>query len=144
MIHFTVYSRSYCHLCDDMLHALQAMQVPDATITVVDVDGDDRLVARYDELVPVLTARIDAQPERRLCHYFLDEAAVRGLMAEQDIAAMTKRFDAVEANLRLEGGDPSGNLQYEDIKARMIEGNLTAEDARKEILAAYSRKPAEQ
>jgi hypothetical protein len=35
-------------------------------------------VARFDELVPVLFADLD-RPE--LCHYFLDEAKVRELLA---------------------------------------------------------------
>ena len=76
MIKFTLYSRSYCHLCDDMLDALNAMQ-DGATrfdVDVVDVDADEALVARFDELVPVLYGSL-AQPE--LCHYFLDADAVR-------------------------------------------------------------------
>ncbi|NML59781.1 glutaredoxin family protein [Massilia sp. RP-1-19] len=76
MIKFTLYSRSYCHLCDDMLDALNAMQ-DGATrfdVEVVDVDADEALVARFDELVPVLYGDL-AKPE--LCHYFLDPDAVR-------------------------------------------------------------------
>jgi thiol-disulfide isomerase/thioredoxin len=78
--HFTLYSRSYCHLCDDMLAALEALQTPTVrfTVAVVDVDADEALVARFDELVPVLFGRLD-EPE--LCHYFLDEAAVRRYLA---------------------------------------------------------------
>jgi hypothetical protein len=71
-----LYSRSYCHLCDDMLAALRAMQ-PDGqrfAIDVVDVDADPALVARYDELVPVLAAE---PAGTELCHYFLDEGALR-------------------------------------------------------------------
>lgn len=72
---FTLYSRSYCHLCDDMLAALLALQAEGQhfTVDVVDVDLDAALVARFDELVPVLYGDL-AQPE--LCHYFLDKAAV--------------------------------------------------------------------
>ncbi|MFD2368353.1 glutaredoxin family protein [Pseudoduganella sp. GCM10020061] len=78
---FTLYSRSYCHLCDDMLDALRAMQPPGQqfTIDVIDVDADDNLVERFDELVPVLYGRLD-QPE--LCHYFLDRDAVARYLAE--------------------------------------------------------------
>jgi hypothetical protein len=77
---FTLYSRSWCHLCEDMLAALQAMQVDGQRfeVEVIDVDADDVLVARFDELVPVLYGDL-AQPE--LCHYFLDEAAVRRYLA---------------------------------------------------------------
>jgi hypothetical protein len=73
---FTLYSRSYCHLCEDMLAALRALepQGQPFEVDVVDVDADPALVERFDELVPVLFGRLD-EPE--LCHYFLDEAAVR-------------------------------------------------------------------
>jgi hypothetical protein len=87
LIHFTLYGRGYCHLCEDMLAALQALQVPDSAITVVDVDGDEALVAQYDEWVPVLTARRGAQAEQRLCHYFLDAEAVRAFVAGESRAA---------------------------------------------------------
>jgi hypothetical protein len=81
-MHFTLYSRSYCHLCQDMLDALMRLQTPEQTITVdvIDVDADDALVARFDELVPVLYADL-SQPE--LCHYFLDEPKVRELLKNQ-------------------------------------------------------------
>ena len=78
--HFTLYSRSYCHLCADMLAALQAFMARQGlpyTVDVVDVDADPSLVARFDELVPVLFAMLD-QPE--LCHYFLNEDAVKRVL----------------------------------------------------------------
>ena len=80
MIKFTLYSRSYCHLCDDMLDALNAMQDESTRfdVDVVDVDADEALVARFDELVPVLFGDLD-KPE--LCHYFLDQDAVRAYVA---------------------------------------------------------------
>lgn len=74
--HFTLYSRSYCHLCEDMqadLAALMARQGVAYEVDVIDVDADPALVARFDTLVPVLYASLDA-PE--LCHYRLDEAAL--------------------------------------------------------------------
>ena len=81
-MHFTLYSRSYCHLCQDMLDALQLLQTPEKpfTVEVIDIDAsaDATLLARFDELVPVLFCGLD-QPE--LCHYFLDEAAVRRHLA---------------------------------------------------------------
>jgi hypothetical protein len=72
-----LYSRSYCHLCDDLLQALNAAFAERYryTVTVVDVDHDPALVAQYDELVPVLVAN-SAGGVTELCHYFLDEAAV--------------------------------------------------------------------
>jgi hypothetical protein len=76
---FTLYSRSYCHLCEDMLAALQAMAPPGQAfdVDVIDIDAggvDAALAARFDELVPVLFGA-DGQGAE-LCHYFLDPAAV--------------------------------------------------------------------
>lgn len=72
-----LFSRSYCHLCQDMLAALEALRgesgVPWFDIVVADVDADPELEAKYDELVPVL---VDGEG-RELCHYFLDAAKVR-------------------------------------------------------------------
>ena len=63
-MHFTLYSRSYCHLCQDMLDALLRLQTPQQqfTVDVIDVDDDPALVARFEELVQVLFAVLD-QPE---------------------------------------------------------------------------------
>jgi hypothetical protein len=82
---FTLYSRSYCHLCDDMLDALRAMQAPGQhfKVDVIDVDADPALVERFDELVPVLFGDL-AAPE--LCHYFLDHTAVSNYLAGQAAA----------------------------------------------------------
>lgn len=79
-MHFTLYSRSYCHLCEDMLAALNALQDERLrfTVEVIDVDADAALVARFDELVPVLYGALSKD---ELCHYFLDEAAVRNYLA---------------------------------------------------------------
>ncbi len=82
---FTLYSRGYCHLCEEMLAALLAMQSATLRfeVAVVDVDADPDLVARFDELVPVLYGDLD-QPE--LCHYFLDQAAVRAYVNSQSVS----------------------------------------------------------
>jgi hypothetical protein len=83
---FTLYSRSYCHLCEDMLAALQAFMARQGVayaVDVVDVDADPDLVSRYDELVPVLVDSAGAE----LCHYFLDEAALRRHLGLQTAAA---------------------------------------------------------
>jgi thiol-disulfide isomerase/thioredoxin len=73
-----VYARSYCHLCDDMIAALRALQGRFAfEIRVVDVDSDEALEARHGERVPVLMSG-----ERELCHYFLDEAVATAFLSE--------------------------------------------------------------
>jgi len=73
----TLYSRAYCHLCDDMLAALEALRGEFSFILeVFDVDADAALEAKYDELVPVLVANGE-----ELCHYFLDEPKVREYLA---------------------------------------------------------------
>lgn len=70
-------SRGYCHLCHDMEAALQPLLAEfGARLEVLDVDADPELEAKYDELVPVLL--LDGQ---ELCHYFLDEAKVRAVLA---------------------------------------------------------------
>jgi thiol-disulfide isomerase/thioredoxin len=79
--HFILYSRSYCHLCDDMLLALQALpQAAGLAIDVVDVDADDALLHAYDELVPVLIGVGVDGARRKLCHYFLDPQAVSAFL----------------------------------------------------------------
>ena len=49
-----LYSRRYCHLCEDMLAALRAQLGADFPVEIVDVDSDPALERRYGELVPVL------------------------------------------------------------------------------------------
>ena len=65
----TVLSRSYCHLCDDMIAALQEMQGRSPQlfdVDVVDVDQHPALETQWGEKVPVL---LDGDTE--ICHYFL-------------------------------------------------------------------------
>ncbi|MCE2860135.1 MAG: glutaredoxin family protein [Oxalobacteraceae bacterium] len=81
--HFILYSRSYCHLCDDMLKALRALIAEQLPIEVVDVDLHADLVERYDELVPVLVGVEEGQAPRQLCNYFLNENNVRAFLMGQ-------------------------------------------------------------
>ena len=68
----TLYSRSDCHLCEEMIARLRDMQTQHPfTIDVVDVDGDSRLAARFGDDVPVLT-----HGERELCRHRIDVATV--------------------------------------------------------------------
>ena len=74
MTSFIVYSRSYCHLCDDMLEQLQAYSDRYAfRVEVMDVDADEALLQAYDELVPVLVGMRDGGEAEQICHYFLDQ-----------------------------------------------------------------------
>ena len=73
----TLYSRTWCHLCDDMLAALEALRGEHVfQVNIVDVDADPALEEKFDELVPVLEA-----DDRELCHYHLDEQAVRAYLS---------------------------------------------------------------
>ncbi|MFN9489476.1 MAG: glutaredoxin family protein [Betaproteobacteria bacterium] len=68
----TLYGRSWCHLCEDMLAALEPLRGEFGfTLDVVDVDSNPQLETRFGERVPVLV-----HGERELCHYHLDTAAV--------------------------------------------------------------------
>lgn len=69
----TLYYRENCHLCESFRLALLALQQEmDFDLDEIDIDRDTDLVFRYDALVPVLSLG-----EREICHYFLDEAALR-------------------------------------------------------------------
>ena len=78
---FTLYSRSYCHLCDDLLAALRKLVGDEISVNVIDIDLHADLVQRYDELVPVLIGSRNGEPDQQLCHYFLDENAVKGFLS---------------------------------------------------------------
>ncbi len=75
-VRLTLYGRSYCHLCDEMLAALEPMRTEfGLAIDVVDVDDDAALEQRFGSLVPVL---MHAGVE--LCHYHLDAPKVRAYL----------------------------------------------------------------
>ena len=77
VVPFTLCARSCCRLCEDMLQAWLALQGSGERfeVAVIDVDADPALVARFDELVPVLYGDPSGA---ELCHYFLDPLAARG------------------------------------------------------------------
>lgn len=78
MIALTLYGRAYCHLCHDMQAQVEAL-APDfgVALTVLDVDADAALEARFDELVPVLM-----HGEVELARYRLDAEALRAYLAK--------------------------------------------------------------
>jgi hypothetical protein len=60
-----------------MLQALQRYSDSfQFSVEVVDVDADEALVEKFDELVPVLYGQRDGLPPVQLCHYFLDAQKV--------------------------------------------------------------------
>lgn len=76
-IELTLVSRGYCHLCHEMEAAVALLAAEyNALVTVLDVDADPVLEAKYDELVPVLL-----HGETELCHYILDEPKTREYLA---------------------------------------------------------------
>jgi hypothetical protein len=78
----TLLSRTYCHLCHDMEVALVPLLAEfSPEFSVLDVDADPLLEARYDELVPVLLAGEIGENEV-LCHYHLNDKVVRAYLAQ--------------------------------------------------------------
>ena len=74
----TVYSRAYCHLCEEMIEALRSLQgLVRFEIVVIDVDSNPELERRFGEKVPVLM-----HGTRELCRYRLDFAAVTAYLSE--------------------------------------------------------------
>jgi thiol-disulfide isomerase/thioredoxin len=68
-----LYSREYCHLCHDMLAALEDLRGEFGfQVEVIDIDADPALDEKFNDLVPVLEA-----DGRELCRYFIDTAKVR-------------------------------------------------------------------
>lgn len=74
----TIYSRTCCHLCEEMIAALHAWQGRFRfQRRVVDVDSDPALERLHVEKVPIL-----AHGDRELCHYPFDPAAVTAYLAD--------------------------------------------------------------
>ncbi len=65
-----VYARQECHLCEEMIVALQSLQkTSQFQLEIVDIDLDLSLAKLYNERVPVLFA---PEENKELCHYHLD------------------------------------------------------------------------
>ncbi|QJR15307.1 hypothetical protein DSM104440_02126 [Usitatibacter palustris] len=73
----TVLSREYCHLCHEMIAALQQLQGRFSfEVEVVDVDRHPALEAKWGDKVPVL---LDGEIE--ICHYHLNVEALDARLA---------------------------------------------------------------
>ena len=64
-----LYGRPGCHLCDDARAVLQRIGHP---FDEVDIESDDKLLARYLERIPVI-----ALDGTELYDFFVDEADLR-------------------------------------------------------------------
>ncbi len=72
-----LYSRRYCHLCDEMRSELDALRRDlGFDLEVIDVDSDPVLEQRYNELVPVLV-----HGGQELARWRLDAAAFRARLS---------------------------------------------------------------
>ena len=68
-----VYSKPDCHLCEDAMAALIALQAElSFTLQELDITTDEALERAYFERIPVVT--MDGE---ELCEYFVEEALVR-------------------------------------------------------------------
>jgi thioredoxin-like negative regulator of GroEL len=63
-VKFRLYSRTGCHLCDEMLKDLEALRRTTNgtfTVEVLDIDRDPETQRRYSLRIPVLTAEAGAK-----------------------------------------------------------------------------------
>ncbi len=70
---FIVYVREDCHLCQQMILALNNLsRQVSFNFQVIDVDSDPELAAMYGEKVPALVS-----PTRQMiCYHFFDSSAL--------------------------------------------------------------------
>ena len=68
-----------------MLDALNKFQLDyQFDVEVVDVDADEKLLAQYDELVPVLFGKHSGDSTWiNLCHYFFDVHVVTNFLQQR-------------------------------------------------------------
>ncbi len=69
---FTIYSRPECHLCDEMLEALNKWKRRfNFKVQMVNIDQDSSLITRFAARIPLL-----AMGDIEICEYHLDEKAL--------------------------------------------------------------------
>ena len=78
MPRLTVFVRRGCHLCTDMVQALERLR-PELGFeySQVDIDQNPDLLRQYDTRVPVLVAG-----DTEICYYFLEEQRLRAWFQE--------------------------------------------------------------
>ncbi|HEB86336.1 MAG TPA: glutaredoxin family protein [Gammaproteobacteria bacterium] len=68
-----IYVRHGCHLCDDMLVALETVKTRwSFELEVIDIGGNEAFEASYGTRVPLLKSE-----HAEICYYFLDEEALQ-------------------------------------------------------------------
>lgn len=76
-VKFTLYTRTSCHLCEDMEQALSELATELNFITeIITIDNNTELENAYGSNVPVL-----ALGDNIICEYFLDKAALSEAVA---------------------------------------------------------------
>ncbi|MBT8098609.1 MAG: glutaredoxin family protein [Gammaproteobacteria bacterium] len=78
MMHFDVYSRQGCHLCEVLIESLDELLKGRATMTVHDVDSRDDWRVRFGLRVPVVRHR-----DRTVSEFALDRGAIESVLAEK-------------------------------------------------------------
>ena len=73
----TMYSRSGCHLCDDMKEVLERVRRQQPfTLTIVDITSDPTLLKRYQHEIPVLVTQ-----ETEIARHRIDETTLIQFLA---------------------------------------------------------------
>ena len=73
----TLYSRTGCHLCEDMEAQLQPyLDEAGVSLRLVYIDNNSQLEQEYGSLVPVLKSG-----DEEICHYFLDKQALTRVLS---------------------------------------------------------------
>ena len=71
---FIVYGREDCHLCQDMILALQNLQEQVSfKFEMINIDTSAQLITLYGNKIPVLISKLD---NKEICHYFLERTAL--------------------------------------------------------------------
>ncbi|WP_390319801.1 glutaredoxin family protein [Undibacterium amnicola] len=63
-----------------LLQLKQYLDDVDISIAILDVDADEELLTRFDELVPVLYGQKEGAEAIQICHYFLDVEKLKAFL----------------------------------------------------------------
>lgn len=79
----TLFGREYCSLCQQMREELRLL-APELNLDIVwfDIDDDDVVEAKYNEMVPVLAGQADEV----ICFYHLDRNKLDAYLVRQALA----------------------------------------------------------